>query len=70
MNLSNPRNILILGFILVLLGAVLPALMVFRVIDPTFFLSFVSFGSSVMGLFLGLVGTAYYVRLKATRKRD
>ncbi len=59
----HPRTILILGFVLVLFGFVAPLLMVLKVIQPSFWLSFLSFGASVAGLFLGLVGTAFYVRL-------
>lgn len=58
----HPRTILILGFVLVLFGFVAPLLMVLKVIQPSFWLSFLSFGASVAGLFLGLVGTAFYVR--------
>lgn len=59
----HPRTILILGFVLVVFGFVAPLLMVLKVIQPSFWLSFLSFGASVAGLFLGLVGTAFYVRL-------
>jgi hypothetical protein len=65
---SHPRAIILIGFVLVLLGAVLPFLMVLRIIEPTFPLSFFSFGASVAGLFLGLVGAAYYIR--GNRKKD
>jgi hypothetical protein len=51
-----------LGFVLVLLGAVLPLLMVLRTIQPSFFLSFFSFAASVAGLGLGLAGTVFYAR--------
>jgi hypothetical protein len=53
---------LTLGFVLVVLGAVVPLLMVLHTIQPSFFLSFFSFGASVAGLGLGLVGTVYYGR--------
>ena len=59
----HPRTILILGFVLVLFGFAAPLLMMLKVIQPSFWLSFLSFGASVAGLFLGLVGTAFYVRL-------
>jgi hypothetical protein len=56
------RSMLLLGFVLVVLGAVLPLLMVLRTIQPSLFLSFFSFSASVAGLGLGLVGTVYYGR--------
>jgi hypothetical protein len=55
-------QILALGFVLVLTGFVLPFLMVVRVVPPNLILSFVSYGASVIGLFLGLIGAAMYVR--------
>jgi len=65
---SHPRAIILIGFILVLLGVILPLLMVLRFIEPTFPLSFFSFGAGVAGLLLGVVGAAYYVRIY--RKKD
>ena len=59
----NPRLIFVIGFALVLLGAVIPWLMVLHVIKSTFFLNFLAAGASVAGLVLGVIGTAYYVRL-------
>lgn len=57
-----PRTVILIGFFLVLLGAVLPMLMVLKIFEASFFLSFISFGASVLGLFLGLVGAAWYVK--------
>jgi hypothetical protein len=59
-SLNNPRSLLILGFFLVLFGAMAPFLMVIGVLESTFFLNFLSFGASVIGLFLGLLGIAMY----------
>jgi membrane protein implicated in regulation of membrane protease activity len=63
MSESHPGAIILIGFILVLLGFILPLLMVMGIILPTFPLSFFSFGAGVAGVLLGVVGTAYYVRL-------
>lgn len=60
----NPKRMIVIGFFLVLLGSVLPFLMVLQIVETTFFLSFVSWGSTVSGLFLGVIGSAHYVRLK------
>jgi purine-cytosine permease-like protein len=59
----NPVALLAFGLVLILLGFALPFAMMLRVLDPSFALSFLSFGASVSGLFLGLIGTALYVRL-------
>ena len=60
----NPQRMIVIGFFLVLLGFVLPLLMVLQVVETTYFLSFVSWGSTASGLFLGLIGAAQYVRLR------
>jgi len=56
------RSFIIIGFILVLLGFILPFLMVMHIVESGFFLNFFSFTASVTGLFLGLIGAATYVR--------
>jgi hypothetical protein len=50
------------GFILVLLGALLPFLIIMRVLESTFFLNFFAYGASIIGLFLGFIGASLYVR--------
>lgn len=59
----NYRMILGIGFFLVTFGMVVPFLMVLRIVESTFFLNFLSFSASVAGLFLGIIGIVYYVRL-------
>jgi positive regulator of sigma E activity len=54
--------LILIGFVLVMLGAILPFLMVMRILKSTFFLNFFSYGASVAGLFLGIIGCAYLVR--------
>jgi hypothetical protein len=61
MKMLSPKTLLIIGFSLALTGAFLPFLMVIHVLDSTFFLNFFSFGAQVTGLFLGMIGAAYYV---------
>jgi hypothetical protein len=58
----SPVAIILIGLGLVILGVVLPFLMVLHVIESTFFLNFFSYGASLVGLFLGLIGSAGYVR--------
>ena len=55
-------KIIAIGFVLVLLGVILPFLMVLRTIQPSFLLGFLSFAASVVGLVLGLIGAALHVR--------
>jgi hypothetical protein len=61
---ANPKLLLAFGFALVTLGMVLPFLLVMRILEPTYLLSFLSWFATVIGLFLGFVGSAMYVRLK------
>lgn len=57
----HARKLFVFGFLMVLLGVVLPFLMVTHVVQASFLLSFLSYGASVCGLFLGILGTASYV---------
>ncbi len=61
-NMNSPRFLLGLGLFLMVLGIVLPFLIVIRVLESTFFLNFFSWGASVAGLALGMVGFAMYSR--------
>ncbi len=54
---QNPWKLIGIGFVLVVLGFVLPVLMVIEVIQTSLLLSLLSHGASVSGLILGLVGT-------------
>ena len=65
----SSRGIILIGFVLVLLGFLLPLLIVIKVLESTFFLNFFSFIASVVGLFMGLLGTAQYV-VEIRRHRD
>ena len=60
----QPRTFILVGFLLVLTGFVLPFLMMLHIVETTFFLSFVSWGATASGLFLGLIGSVRYVRAK------
>ena len=64
----TPLQMILVGFLLVLIGWILPFLMVMRIIEAGFFLSFLSYLASVAGLFVGFIGAAMYVGTK--RKRD
>lgn len=57
----SPWTLIGTGFVLVMLGWILPFLMVLHVIPSTFFLNFFSYIASVLGLFLGIWGAALYV---------
>ena len=64
MLLATPWKIILVGFILVLLGAVLPLLMVLQILRSTYFLNFFSYAATTCGLALGVIGAAMHVKLK------
>ncbi len=63
MNNSTPIRMMLIAFVLLVIGAVLPFLMVLQVIQSTLFLNFFSYGASIVGLFLGLYGITMFVRM-------
>jgi hypothetical protein len=65
--ITEPK--VIIGFCLVIIGWVLPLLMVMQVIQPTFFLCFLSYIASLVGLFLGVIGTASAVAFLRLRDK-
>lgn len=62
--IKSPRFMVGLGLVLMLLGIALPFLILIKVLESTFFLNFFSWGASVGGLFLGVIGVSYWVRTK------
>ena len=65
--MTLPRSLLSLGLILMLLGVILPFLMIIHVLESTFFLNFFSWGASVSGMLLGIIGVAMWVRVNKKR---
>jgi hypothetical protein len=58
MMLDRPERLIAIAVIMLLFGCVAPFLMVIQVVQSTFFLNFLAFGSSVAGLFIGIIGIA------------
>lgn len=58
----RPWQIIALGFVLVLLGFLVPFMMEIYVIGKSYLVSFLSFAASVVGLLLGVIGAAMYTR--------
>ncbi len=52
---------ILVGFILVMCGVLFPLLMVVRILEASFWLSFLSYGASVACMSLGLIGAFEYV---------
>lgn len=64
----HPRKMILIGAVLVILGAVLPFLMMIRVLPSTFLLNGFSFIASMGGLFLGMLGMT--MQFGSQRRRD
>jgi hypothetical protein len=62
--------LILIGFVMVMLGAILPFLMVMRILTSTFFLNFFSYGASLVGLFLGIIGCANLVRYHRKKNKE
>jgi hypothetical protein len=58
----SPWGLILIGFLLVLAGMILPFLMVIHLLPSTFFLNFFAYGASLTGLFLGIIGASLYMR--------
>ncbi len=61
---------IVIGFFMVLIGAVLPFLIVMRFVPSTFLLNFVAYFSSVIGIFLAILGVAMYVGEERRKQKD
>jgi hypothetical protein len=59
----SPQKMILIGLLLVLAGVALPGLMLLRFVETTFLLAFLSYGASVTGLILGMIGSAMYARM-------
>ena len=69
MLLEHPKSLFVIATLLMIFGVVMPFLMVLKVVESTFFLNFLSYGSSMLGFFLGIVSMAAY-RVKQKKKDD
>jgi hypothetical protein len=71
MKLSRSTRLLLIGFVCVSLGFVLPLLMVLHILESTFFLNFFSYTASVVGLFLGIIGVSeQFITSRRKNPRD
>jgi len=60
-------RLIVFGFLLLLTGAVLPFVMILRLIEPTLLLNFVAAASSIGGMLVGFIGIVQYDR---SRRQD
>lgn len=69
MNIEHPERLIVLGVSMMLFGCIAPFLMVVKVWESTFFLNFLSYGMSVLGMAIGFIGMAV-MRVKQKRSDD
>jgi len=69
MIIEHSKQLIVIAVVLLLFGAVMPFLMVIHVVESTFFMNFLSFGASMLGLFLGVAGISG-ARLTQMHKDD
>ncbi|MFN8387390.1 MAG: hypothetical protein U0V48_09660 [Anaerolineales bacterium] len=55
---GNPKLLFVIAVFLMVFGVVMPFLMVIHLVESTFFLNFLSYGASMLGLLLGIVSVA------------
>lgn len=67
--LDRPERLIAIAVILLLFGCIAPFLMVIQVVQSTFVLNFLAYGSSVAGLFIGIIGIAQ-LRVRVKKKDD
>ncbi len=63
MSSPSPLKLIVIGVILMILGVLLPLLMVVKVLTATLALSFLSYGASLVGMFLAFYGLFSYVKI-------
>ncbi len=67
--LNHPGRLMTIAVGMMLFGVVMPFLMVIHILESTFFLNFLSFISSTLGSFLGIISVALF-RTKTKHKDD
>lgn len=63
----EPRLLMIWGLLLMLVGFALPMSMIMQMIPSTFFLNFLAYTASFLGLILGMIGI---VTMVIRRRQD
>ena len=63
MSSPSPLKMIVIGVLLMILGVVLPLMMVVKVLTATLALSFLSYGASLVGMFMAFYGLFTYVKI-------
>ena len=68
--MERSTKLMITGLVLLIMGVVLPFAMTLGLVTPTYFLSFLSHGSSTAGLITGFIGIAQHMGARKHSERD
>lgn len=62
MSSVSPIGLILIGFVLVLVGFLIPFLNVLDILPTSFLLSFFGYFASIGGIILGMIGIAFFIR--------
>jgi membrane protein implicated in regulation of membrane protease activity len=60
----NPRLMMVIGVLLMVTGIVLPALILIKILESTYFINFFSYFCQVLGLVLATLGLVTHVGIR------
>ena len=66
----SPFQLVLLGFVLLVIGFILPFLMVLQLLESTLLWNFVAYLASFFGLIIGLIGIVTHTRLHQKDKDE
>lgn len=66
----SPLQLILLGFILLVIGFILPFLMVLQILESTLLLNFVAYLASLFGLIIGVIGIVTYTQAQKKNKDE
>jgi heme/copper-type cytochrome/quinol oxidase subunit 4 len=64
MSRINPKMMVLIAFLMLLTGVILPLLMVMHIIPSTFFLNLVAYLCSFFGIVIGFIGAVWLSKSK------
>lgn len=59
----HPKGMMFLGIGLMIFGVAAPFLMIIKVLETSFWLSFLSYAASIVGMVLGFLGLFMYTKI-------
>lgn len=66
---EHPVRVIVIAVGMMLFGCIMPFLMAIQVVESTLFLNFLSYGLSVLGLFLGIAAVTM-LRVRQGKRPD